>query len=117
VADMELNLNENVLRNVNSLNDIESKVSILSDAIISLAEAVSILRTITDVETVLMFQNLGSNFPENGLEFRKAVRRYEINLIKQALRTTKGNQTKAARLLRLKVSTLNSIIKRYNISS
>ena len=43
------------------------------------------------------------------------VRRFEVNLIKSALSRTGGSQTKAARLLGVKLTTLNSKIKRYHI--
>ena len=43
------------------------------------------------------------------------VRRFEINLIKSALSRTGGSQTHAARLLGVKLTTLNSKIKRYHI--
>ena|SRR3982751_3947092 len=43
------------------------------------------------------------------------VRRFEVNLIKSALSRTGGSQTKAANLLGVKLTTLNSKIKRYHI--
>lgn len=53
---------------------------------------------------------------EKGLDFYDEVSRFEIDLIKRALRQTAGHQGRAARLLKLKVTTLNSKIKHYNIS-
>jgi DNA-binding NtrC family response regulator len=44
------------------------------------------------------------------------VRRFEIDLILRTLRRTGGNQRRAARLLGVKITTLNSKIKRYRIS-
>ena len=43
------------------------------------------------------------------------VQRFEIELIRSALSRTMGNQTRAARLLGIKLTTLNSKIKRYRI--
>jgi transcriptional regulator with GAF, ATPase, and Fis domain len=43
------------------------------------------------------------------------VRDFERELIQHALRQTNGNQTRAARMLGVKVTTLNTKIKRYNI--
>jgi Nif-specific regulatory protein len=43
------------------------------------------------------------------------VRHFERELILHALRQTNGNQTRAARLLGVKVTTLNTKIKRYDI--
>jgi len=53
---------------------------------------------------------------ENGFDFYEEVSRFEIDLIKRALLQTGGHQVHAAKLLNLKVTTLNSKIKHYNIS-
>jgi transcriptional regulator with GAF, ATPase, and Fis domain len=53
---------------------------------------------------------------ENGFDFYEEVSRFEIDLIKRALLQTGGHQVRAAKLLNLKVTTLNSKIKHYNIS-
>lgn len=53
---------------------------------------------------------------ESGFDFYQEVSRFEIDLIKRALLKTGGNQVRAARLLKLNVTTLNSKIKRHNIS-
>jgi transcriptional regulator with GAF, ATPase, and Fis domain len=53
---------------------------------------------------------------ESGFDFYQEVSRFEIDLIKRALVQTGGNQVRAARLLKLNVTTLNSKIKRHNIS-
>lgn len=45
------------------------------------------------------------------------VRKFEINLIRSALSRTGGSQTNAAKLLGVKLTTLNSKIKRYRIES
>jgi len=50
------------------------------------------------------------------LALHEEVQRYEIELIRQALRRTRGNQRRAARLLGVKVTTLNCKIKRFGIS-
>jgi len=50
-----------------------------------------------------------------GLSFYEEVAKFEIELIKQALLCTKGNQRAAARLLGLKTSTLNTKVKTYNL--
>jgi transcriptional regulator with GAF, ATPase, and Fis domain len=43
------------------------------------------------------------------------VQRFEVDLICSALSRTSGNQTRAARLLGVNLTTLNSKIKRYKI--
>ncbi len=52
---------------------------------------------------------------ESGLDFYDEVSRFEIDLIRRALVQTGGHQRRAARLLNLRVTTLNSKIKHYNI--
>lgn len=52
---------------------------------------------------------------ESGVDFYDEVSRFEIDLIKRALVRTAGHQRRAARLLNLKVTTLNSKIKHYHI--
>lgn len=52
----------------------------------------------------------------NGIDFYEEVKRFEVDLIQRALAVTHGHQRRAARLLKLKVTTLNSKIKHYNIS-
>ncbi|HSD46004.1 MAG TPA: helix-turn-helix domain-containing protein [Pyrinomonadaceae bacterium] len=53
--------------------------------------------------------------PERQLGLQEEVQRYEIELIRSALQRTRGNQRRAAKLLRVKVTTLNCKIKRYGI--
>lgn len=52
---------------------------------------------------------------EEGIDFYSEVERFEVGLIKRALEQTAGNQAKAARLLSIKPTTLNSKIKLYHI--
>ena len=51
----------------------------------------------------------------SGIDFYGEVQRFETALIKLALEQTEGNQARAARLLGLRATTLNSKIKVYNI--
>ena len=51
----------------------------------------------------------------DGIDFYEEVTDFEIGLIRRALAHTRGHQGRAARLLNLKVTTLNSKIKQYKI--
>jgi DNA-binding NtrC family response regulator len=53
---------------------------------------------------------------EDGIDFYKEVRRFEAMMIVQALKRAGGSQTKAAVLLRMNDTTLNSKIKRYRLT-
>ncbi len=71
------------------------------------------MRLLSEVQCI----NEGSSLSlENGFDFYTEVSRFEIDLIKRALLQTGGHQVRAAKLLNLKVTTLNSKIKHYNIS-
>src|SRR5262245_39136665 len=62
--------------------------------------------------------SLTSRQPSTPVKFglQEEVQRYEIELIKSALQRTRGNQRRAAKLLGVKVTTLNCKIKRFGIS-
>ena len=50
-----------------------------------------------------------------GINFYDEVRRFEVDIIRRALEQTGGHQSRAARLLGMNATTLNSKIKTYNI--
>lgn len=53
--------------------------------------------------------------PDGKLNLDDELKRYEIGLIRAALDKAEGSQTRAARMLGVKVTTLNTKIKRYQI--
>lgn len=71
------------------------------------------LRLLREVQCIGEVQTISF---ENGVDFYDEVSRFEIALIKRALLQTAGHQGRAARLLNLKGTTLNSKIKHYGIS-
>jgi transcriptional regulator with GAF, ATPase, and Fis domain len=71
------------------------------------------LRLLREVQSITEVRTLSL---EGGVDFYGEVGRFEVDLIKRALLQTAGHQGRAARLLNLKVTTLNSKIKHYNIS-
>jgi len=56
------------------------------------------------------------DFDNGGIDFYDEVERYEIELIKTALDKCGGNQARAARLLRMKSTTLNAKMKHYGLN-
>jgi len=73
----------------------------------------------TALEAIGTLGFLGIDQPldiESGLDFYDEVRRFEIFLIQRALKHTGGCQSRAATLLGLKPTTLNSKIRGYNIN-
>lgn len=86
----------------------------------NLAHGVTRIKNLKELTLRLLreVQSIGEVQPinlESGLDFYEAVTRFEIDLIRLALLQTGGHQRHAARLLNLKVTTLNSKIKHYNI--
>ncbi len=59
--------------------------------------------------------NTGAIDVSHGINFYDEVRRFEIDIIRRALKQTLGHQSRAARLLGMNATTLNSKIKTYNI--
>ena len=71
--------------------------------------ALSLLREIASAE------NTGEANGDKTIDLQAEVRRFETELIRSALIQTGGCQRQAARLLRTKVTTLNTKIKKYKI--
>src|SRR6266581_2000456 len=69
---------------------------------------------VTELETFGTDQN---PLAEDRLSLRDEVRRFEIDLIKCALQQAGGSQTRAATLLGVKTTTLNSKIKLYRLQT
>jgi DNA-binding NtrC family response regulator len=69
-------------------------------------------------EFLSQVETLGTNRHldiEQGISLSKEVRRFEIDLIKYALERTGGHQARAAALLGMKATTLNSKVKLYRL--
>jgi len=67
-------------------------------------------------EMIKMSEGKSNNIDiSRGANFYDEVRRFETDLIQRALEQTGGHQSRAARLLGLNATTLNSKIKTYNI--
>lgn len=58
---------------------------------------------------------VAGNDASEGVDFYAEVVRFEVDLIKLALIKSRGNQSRAARFLRLNATTLNAKIKQYGI--
>ena len=82
----------------------------LADALLSEAETLARDKAFTEEASRLKPLDIVS-----GISFYDEVQRFETHLIKMALSETGGNQAKAARLLGIKATTLNSKIKLFQI--
>jgi DNA-binding NtrC family response regulator len=84
------------------------------DQLVMLAQALA-----TEIERLK--SELGNDQNNNpidsneGIDFYNEIARYEIELIRNALNQCGGNQTRAAKLLHLKSTTLNAKMKHYGL--
>jgi transcriptional regulator with GAF, ATPase, and Fis domain len=72
-----------------------------------------VLRLLCEIQSITEVSPLTIG---SGIDFYEEVSRFEIDLIRRALYQTGGHQVQAAKLLNLKVTTLNSKIKHYQIN-
>ncbi len=84
-------------------NTLPMRIEMLKNVALNLLKEVQVLSTLETADMV------------RGIQFYDEVERFERELITRALDLTGGHQVRAARLLGLKVTTLNSKVKRYRI--
>jgi len=82
----------------------------IADTLLRETETLARDKAFTDESNRLRSLNLGE-----GIDFYNEVERFETGLIRLALDHTGGHQARAAKLLRIKPTTLNSKIKLYGI--
>ncbi len=84
-----------------------------------IGERIDSLREVTAalLDEVRSLTSLKNIKLESDINFEKEVKNFEIYLIERALEKTGGSQIRAAQLLKIKYTTLNSKIKRYGIRS
>ena len=85
--------------------DLARKVELLREA------ALSLLKQVEQLEESLSARGAGSS----STDLHAEVQRFESEIIRDALKKTGGHQRRAARMLGVKVSTLNAKIRRYGI--
>lgn len=102
-TDQQQGLGNSRLDNVFIGETLEIKINLLENLIRTFLAEAKVLR-----EKRLKVQRI---------KLREEVRRFEINLIRSALDQTHGNQTAAAALLGTNVTTLNTKIRNYGIST
>jgi DNA-binding NtrC family response regulator len=85
-------------------DDVDRKINTLRETVLQLLQ---------EVESLTISVTAGL---KAGAKLDDEVRQFEVSLIRSALGRTAGSQTRAAKLLGLKLTTLNAKIKRYQIS-
>ncbi|MEZ5428004.1 MAG: helix-turn-helix domain-containing protein [Pyrinomonadaceae bacterium] len=87
----------------------------LKEIVESLSSVLFKLESLKDAEVDQLLQIQPKSFPKEGIDFYSLMELYEKSLIECALREAQGNQTRAAKLLNIQLSTLNKKIKRHQI--
>jgi DNA-binding NtrC family response regulator len=82
----------------------------LAQTLLREAEALACDKQFTDESNRIHALNISE-----GIDFYREIERFEISLIKLALDQTGGHQARAARLLKIRPTTLHSKIKLYGI--
>ena len=78
------------------------------------------LEAINRIASVVLneIESIEPRKPGNGevMDFYEEIQHFEVELIKYALSQTQGNQRRAAKILNIKPTTLNSKLKKFNLS-
>jgi len=85
----------------------------VADQLVMLAQALA--REIETLKAELTSDQINPIDFNEGIDFYDEIARYEIELIRSALNQCDGNQTRAAKLLHLKSTTLNAKMKHYGL--
>jgi DNA-binding protein Fis len=88
-----------------------NRTDTLIKAALSLSQAIEALGSLN------LFGELQPPDVKHGIDFYAEVRRFEVALITEALRITHGSQTRASALLGLHPTTLNCMIKRFDVNA
>lgn len=101
--------NEDQMQNSSALQNHLEALKVLSQ---SLMQEVEALKNNTKSERDIL-----DDVKEGKIDLEREVQKYEVELIRCALVRTGGRQRRAAKLLNVKISTLNAKIKRYGIAA
>ena len=86
------------------------------DQLVTLAQALADeIETLKAELVTAQNHNQPIDLEHTAIDFYDEVERYEIELIRSALNQCGGNQTRAAKLLHLKSTTLNAKMKHYGL--
>jgi DNA-binding NtrC family response regulator len=110
--DFFMMLSNKTFENTNSISPAQNFLENRVEAMRALATLM--LREVESIEKTAPSKT--DDFDENEFCLQTEVQRYEADLIRSALIKARGRQRQAARLLGVKVTTLNAKIKKYDIN-
>ncbi len=99
--------------NVRELRNVVQRLSLFVDGKVELKDLPAEIQNENPVEFLLKACN--KCFIDESMSFEQIVQCLEYNLLKEALKESNGNQTKAARSLGLSLSTFRDKIKKHNL--
>ena len=91
------------------------KSSNLTEIVESLSKVLFKLEAMKEAEVDQLLKLHLESFPKDGIDLYSLMDFYEKSLLEFALKEARGNQTRAAKLLNIQLSTLNKKIKRHKI--
>ncbi|HRH46537.1 MAG TPA: helix-turn-helix domain-containing protein [Pyrinomonadaceae bacterium] len=101
--------NDHNVQSPNAMNNRLEALKVLSQSLLREVEA---LKNNNKSESEVI-----NEVKDGNIDLEKEVQKYEVELIRCALVRTGGRQRRAAKLLNVKISTLNAKIKRYGIAT
>lgn len=99
--------------NVRELRNVIQRVALFVDGKITLENLPTEMRGESEIEGLL--KKCGSCLKKNNMSFEKVMSCIESQLLEQALKSSDGNRTLAARTLSLSLSTFRDKLKKYNL--
>lgn len=99
--------------NVRELKNLSQRLAIFAKDKIEPADLPMEIRSENPIQ--LIVKACKHCFVGDGMDFNQVVSCLEINLLREALKNTKGNQSQAAKLLGLSLSTFRDKVKKYNL--
>jgi transcriptional regulator with GAF, ATPase, and Fis domain len=104
-----------LLKTYENMNSSPQMPDLLGNRVEALrALATLMIREVESIEKVVPSSD--ENFDDKDFCLQDEIQRYEADLIRSALVKAQGRQRRAARILGVKVTTLNAKIKKYDIN-
>lgn len=99
--------------NVRELRNIIQRISLFSEGEIHISDIPVEIRS--EDPLTFLIKACDRCFVDQEMSFEQVVSCLEMNLIKEALKTSEGNQSKAAKMLKLSLSTFRDKIKKHRV--
>ncbi len=113
VSAMQSMINYSWPGNVRELRNVAQRISLFAEKEIHLKDLPSEVRQLDGLESLL--KACDRCFLESSMSFEQVVACLEINLLNQALKESKSNQSRAAKKLKMSLSTFRDKLKKYNL--